>query len=664
MLIFTGFLGGVMSRYLISHFLLATFLFVFISIADVAIGQDIPEYSEIENSQEYLENKLVLKEQEKIGVEDLQKILELTTELLKRDEVRTFLRNELREFLIISEEMQKNFGFENKIKDISENQLYLLLKLNPKLIPQIEEYLNAVPFSESNDVKYDEIEKRFKDQFKKIVDRKGFRKRFQLFNRPSKPTPLHFKDGSPGYTKIEAYFTTPRLIDGKVYPEDNVLEKLKSFISEAKSKIYINIFEFDLMEVADELVKAKNRGVEVNIGIDEEHIHNKENREKVLKKLQDANIDVTLVQTSKLNHQKLAVIDPGTEGAKSWLSSGNWTAGGIHPGGDLMERGVGLEKSDPNANNVIIVHSKLLSIVVEHELRKTINHKLRGVRGDGAYPLSNSWHIKGPGDSKYMIISFSPNGGLGDVLSTMLSNLIKYSHGSIEFLHFANTAVEDLQSALLQRAMRDKKYGDEFQFRFIGDRKFSLSSGSTALALSGIYFPSYKEVKAGVLEAYKPVSSPWVNAFSKEEFEKIQSSIRIAPIHLFDFQKVTMPDGSIETISRIQHNKLIIAGDASTIGSSLNPSQNSLGNQEQLVILNDSEITAQARAMFDWLYAQTDEKHSLKYQTDERNIRLEKRRNKVPKPKIKKAKKLKVEKPKNVNSFVKMSCRNTFIFKH
>lgn len=128
-------------------------------------------------------------------------------------------------------------------------------------------------------------------------------------------------------TTIVLLTTTPALTEIKVYfsPEqgENILSILQEAIQGAKERIYILIYSFTLDELADALIKAKDRGIEVKIIMDKTQA---EGSSSVDERLREAGINVKIQGGSKggYMHIKMMVVDDMLmTGSYNW--SGNAT---------------------------------------------------------------------------------------------------------------------------------------------------------------------------------------------------------------------------------------------------------------------------------------------------------------------------------------------------
>jgi phosphatidylserine/phosphatidylglycerophosphate/cardiolipin synthase-like enzyme len=162
----------------------------------------------------------------------------------------------------------------------------------------------------------------------------------------SKPTPR------PRRTWWEVYFTDPNRIDDPENLAGSIPEKLIAFIDEATDTIHVAAFEFNLTPVAEALIRAKQRGVEVQWVTDDENgiEADQEPGHGQFAMLEKAGIEVKDDGRSALMHNKFWVFDNQTV----WTGSTNITVNGnFH-----------------NNNNVIVLHSPEVATMYEREFQE------------------------------------------------------------------------------------------------------------------------------------------------------------------------------------------------------------------------------------------------------------------------------------------------------
>ena len=126
-------------------------------------------------------------------------------------------------------------------------------------------------------------------------------------------------------------------------PEDGCSSRIIRQIDQAQSCIYVAIYSFTLDPVADALIRARNRGVEVKVVMEESQV----GRGSEYWRLRNAGIDVRLDENPDYMHNKFAVID----GKIVITGSFNWSG----------------HADEANDENLLIVHSEELAGKYEEE---------------------------------------------------------------------------------------------------------------------------------------------------------------------------------------------------------------------------------------------------------------------------------------------------------
>jgi phosphatidylserine/phosphatidylglycerophosphate/cardiolipin synthase-like enzyme len=130
-------------------------------------------------------------------------------------------------------------------------------------------------------------------------------------------------------------------------PADNCSQHLISEINSAQSRLHIAVYSFTLDSIADAVIAAKNRGLEVKIVVDKQQA-SVEGAE--FDRLKSSGIDIHLDGNPSLMHDKIAVIDNGTVATGSF----NWTA----------------NADTRNNENLVIIKSSELNSKFESEFQK------------------------------------------------------------------------------------------------------------------------------------------------------------------------------------------------------------------------------------------------------------------------------------------------------
>jgi phosphatidylserine/phosphatidylglycerophosphate/cardiolipin synthase-like enzyme len=150
----------------------------------------------------------------------------------------------------------------------------------------------------------------------------------------------------------EVYFTDPINIKNQANWQGSIEGRLIDKINAAQTSIHIASFEFDLTPVADALIAAKKRGVDVRwvtddesgLGADEDPGRGQ------FAMLQKAGIEVRSDHRSALMHNKFWIFD----GKILWTGSTNITQSGIFK----------------QNNNTLVIHSPELATIYEREFQE------------------------------------------------------------------------------------------------------------------------------------------------------------------------------------------------------------------------------------------------------------------------------------------------------
>ena len=171
---------------------------------------------------------------------------------------------------------------------------------------------------------------------------------------PTQPSPVVTAPTSVNASGAwwEVYFTDPVHINNPADWQSSVAGRLVEKINAAQTSIHIASFEFDLTPVAEALIAAKERGVDVRWVTDDEHglEADEDPGHGQFAMLQDAGVEVRSDNRSALMHNKFWIFD----GQIVWTGSTNITENGIF-------------KQD---NNVLVIHSPELSAIYEREFQE------------------------------------------------------------------------------------------------------------------------------------------------------------------------------------------------------------------------------------------------------------------------------------------------------
>ncbi|MGZ9222541.1 MAG: phospholipase D-like domain-containing protein [Anaerolineales bacterium] len=222
----------------------------------------------------------------------------------------------------------------------------------------------------------------------------------------------------------EVYFTDPVNLRDPANWQSSIAGRLIEKINAAQASIHIAAFEFDLTPVADALIAAKQRGVDVRWVTDDEHglESDGEPGHGQFEMLQDAGIEVRADTRSALMHNKFWIFDNQIV----WTGSTNITENGIF-------------KQD---NNAIAIQSPELAAIYEREFQEMWN----GAFGPRS-PSTLDEQVAMVNGSRVVVVFTSED----PALETAIVPIVKSATKSIRFLTFSFTDYP-LADAMSQRA--------------------------------------------------------------------------------------------------------------------------------------------------------------------------------------------------------------------
>ncbi len=231
-------------------------------------------------------------------------------------------------------------------------------------------------------------------------------------------------EAAPGVNNWwQVFFTDPLTINNPDNLAGSIPEKLIGYIERAQSTIHIAAFEFNLTPVADALVAAKQRGVDVRWVTDDENGLGADNEpgHGQFKQLRQAGIEVRADKRSVLMHNKFIIFD----GQTVWTGSTNLT----------------INDNFRNNNNVIVIDSQPLADIYEAQF----NDLWRGRFGSDSPSDVDAQALTIRSTSVQVL--FSPE----DDAMPYLISLVESAEKSIRFMAFSFTH-EELSQAVLERA--------------------------------------------------------------------------------------------------------------------------------------------------------------------------------------------------------------------
>lgn len=453
---------------------------------------------------------------------------------------------------------------------------------------EVIDYMQADPesFDEPLELLYQEL-----DAKPKVVD-------------PTKHVRLIPPRGQPGYSNLEFFVSHDYQLGDRLVERSNLVKVWRDFLASAKKEIILNVFEFDLDEIATALVDARKRGVLVTVGIDRNMVKDKEAVKRIYDKLKSGEVNVVEVNPIGINHQKMAAIDWSQPAlARALFSSGNLTQSCLGPEGDLKDLSPRPKESIPNANHVITMRSWLAANLVNHELSKTFSSKL-GLRGS-SFPTTGAYQITGPGvnpetleayPENSFIITFTPGGGYRQVNRNLLARVIERSEGPVRMVQFAYSAAA-VSEALLARAHQDYQNGRKFDFLSVGDTPFAMQGWSQFLKMSGLKRETVSTKVVGPRGGVtirrqtsfsEDKENPWLQSLTPDQMKALRAKVRIGPKAYGNFN--VLWEGRRYPVSAKVHHKLMAAGDYAVVGTSFNFSEGAETNNEQVLVFRDAQI--------------------------------------------------------------------------
>jgi phosphatidylserine/phosphatidylglycerophosphate/cardiolipin synthase-like enzyme len=221
----------------------------------------------------------------------------------------------------------------------------------------------------------------------------------------------------------EVYFTDPQTVNNPDVIAVSIEEKLIGFINSAQTSIHIASFEFNLTPVAEALIAAKNRGVDVKWVTDDENglDYDIQPGRGQFALLQAAGIEVKDDNRSALMHNKFWIFDQEI----TWTGSTNVTVNGIFK----------------QNNNVLVIRSPEIAFIYEREFQEMWSGQF-GPRAPST--MSNQWAIL---DGTPIQILFSAeDNAVGNLIA-----LVNDAKSSIRFLAFSFTDYP-LAQAMIDRS--------------------------------------------------------------------------------------------------------------------------------------------------------------------------------------------------------------------
>lgn len=227
---------------------------------------------------------------------------------------------------------------------------------------------------------------------------------------------------SSGNSAVQVFFTTPTL----VYPDKRdqrqpspLLQAVIADIDAARSSVDVAVFDLDLPDLVDALLKAKERGIEVRGVLDSENLETPEVAEQI-GRLERRGIRVVVDEREAFMHNKFIVVDS----AITWMGSWNMTEN------DTFR----------NNNNMIRFVNQQISGFYTSEFEQMYDGRF------GSRKQSNAPHPTLTIGSARIETHFSPKDGVAQYVLRRL----EAARSSIRFLTFSYTS-DPIAEAMLAK---------------------------------------------------------------------------------------------------------------------------------------------------------------------------------------------------------------------
>jgi phosphatidylserine/phosphatidylglycerophosphate/cardiolipin synthase-like enzyme len=344
----------------------------------------------------------------------------------------------------------------------------------------------------------------------------------QAVSDQSTPSATSTDDGSQavgggGGEPYEVYFTDPASFP-KGTISGGIEMNLIDLIDQARSTIDLAVFEFDLQDVADALIAAHNRGVQVRIVYDDEHTAPDPQMDQMIA----AGIPATPDKRSAFMHNKFFVID----GFVVWMGSTNMTVN------DMFK----------NNNNSVVFNSRQLAENYTAEFEEMFN---------GQFGPTSPSNTPNP-EFKLNGILIQNYFGSEDQTLQHLVEMIQSAKKSIHFMAFSFTKTDpDLGKAMAERGAAGVEVSGIFEQRgadtstsecsFLRQKGFDVRLDGNpqtfhdkVIIVDGetVEFGSFNfssNAANGNDENYVIVHDPWLAAQYEEEFQRRMAEAQMPP---------------------------------------------------------------------------------------------------------------------------------------
>jgi phosphatidylserine/phosphatidylglycerophosphate/cardiolipin synthase-like enzyme len=233
----------------------------------------------------------------------------------------------------------------------------------------------------------------------------------------------------------ELYFTQPVYPDNAAKRQPSLDAALVNFMGQAKKTLDVAIYDFDLSNVAEAMVAAKKRGVQVRMVMDNDTLKNKDEKiQAAIAKVKAAEIPLVDDNRTPIMHNKFTIVDNERVATGSW----NYTEG------DTFRLN----------NNLIIVNVAQIAQNYTATFEKMFTQKIFGAKRESGIPfpviqITNSARIE---------TYFAPE----DKCIQAMITKINEAKRSIYFMAFSFTQ-KDLGNAIIEKAKTGVKVEGVFE---------------------------------------------------------------------------------------------------------------------------------------------------------------------------------------------------------
>jgi phosphatidylserine/phosphatidylglycerophosphate/cardiolipin synthase-like enzyme len=348
----------------------------------------------------------------------------------------------------------------------------------------------------------------------------------------------------------------------------NLEHKIIDLINSANSSLYMAIYDLDLPNIANAMVSAKQRGVDVRFITDEDNIAG-ENLHAlgILNQGGVPWIDDTENGSagSKIQHNKFIVVD----GKKVLSGSTNFSQSGVH--GDLDAQGNLI--SEGNDNHIVIIDS--------NQMANVFTHQFNLMWGDGPGGAKDSLFGLGKPDHQLETVYTNNDNIRIDVQFTPQSPTV-YQGSSLynmqQYIRNANRRIHLAQFVISAQDVADEmelRHDAGVEVQGLGDRSFFSRYYSEFQDMLGIEKPN----DSGVIEVDSytgAANNIWENP----------ADVRVAKLNGNDKW----------------HHKYIIIDDLVLTGSHNISGAAAFGNDENVVVIHDKQTAAEFEGHFSYAF--------------------------------------------------------------